>query len=357
MSKSTSRRLQRPNEDDVPERMVEQGAAAIESKQPAGASDLFQAAELERMGLLPVRDTNYAGALFRGDGARAKGWYHAWTGDGYTVVTCNFTMLVDTLFGIDTRRYLTVRGPAAAMTAYPGYDVESAQPAAIAYIETREDWVTMPISAGTRFAYTEVEYFDEALREAFAGLGWDSVDGLSALLVELRGSIGWAPGVLSALEEIGRTDPAVAGAPLIYEGSAKVLLGSLVQATDAVLPTDRRSRAGILAAIDFASVRLREGATQEEAAAVSGMGLTTFKRLFKQATGRPWAAYLAERRMHEAKRLLSAGVTVEQAAHAVGYRSPTSFSAAFSRVIGVSPGRWRTASRMDVAGVADEADQ
>ena len=356
MSKSTSRRPQRPNEDDMPERMVERGAVAIESKQPAGASRSVQAAELERMGLLPCARPNYAGTLFRGDGAR-EGWYHAWTGDGFTVVTCNFTMLVDTLFGIDTRRYLTVRGPAAAMTAYPGYDVESAQPAAIAYIETREDWVTMPIPAGTRFAYTEVEYFDEALREAFAGLGWDSVDGLSALLVELRGSIGWAPGVLSALEEIGRTDPAVAGAPLIYEGSAKVLLGSLVQATVAMLPTDRRSRAGILAAIDFASVRLREGnsgrsrsgfwygAHHVQTALQAGDGKIVGRLSCRAAYASNQSAFF------------SAGVTVEQAAHAVGYRSPTSFSAAFSRVIGVSPGRWRTASRMDVAGVADEAGQ
>ncbi len=85
------------------------------------------------------------------------------------------------------------------------------------------------------------------------------------------------------------------------------------------------------------------------------MGLTAFKRLFRQATGSSWAAYLAKRRMREAKRLLAGGATVEHTAHAVGYRSPTSFSAAFTRAYGSSPSRWRAASRMDVAHV-DEGE-
>ena len=37
---------------------------------------------------------------------------------------------------------------------------------AIAYIETRKGWVTTPVPAGSHFAYTEVEYFEDALRDA-----------------------------------------------------------------------------------------------------------------------------------------------------------------------------------------------
>ena len=59
---------------------------------------LFQAEELERMGLLPAGGDRGAGELFVGDGVRAEGWYRAWAGDGLTVVTCDFTILVDTLF-------------------------------------------------------------------------------------------------------------------------------------------------------------------------------------------------------------------------------------------------------------------
>ena len=101
---------------------------------PNGEGELFQAAELERMGLLPAGDDRGAGELFVGDGVRAEGWYRAWAGVDLTVVTCDFTILVDTLFAIDTRRYLTVRGQAPGA----GGDAVASGPMAIAYIETRE---------------------------------------------------------------------------------------------------------------------------------------------------------------------------------------------------------------------------
>ena len=141
---------------------------------PNGEKELFQAEELERMGLLPAGDDRGAGELFVGDGVRAEGWCRAWASDGFTVVTCDFTILVDTLFGIDTRRYLTVRGPAASEGRGGGAD-----PVAIAYIETREGWVTTPVAAGSHFSYAEVEYFEGALRDAFSELGWGPIDEVS----------------------------------------------------------------------------------------------------------------------------------------------------------------------------------
>ena len=308
-----------------------------ETTDPRGArpneeSRLFQAEELERMGLLPAGDDRGAGELFVGDGVRAEGWYRAWAGDGLTVVTCDFTILVDTLFAIDTRRYLTVRGPAASEGR-----AGAADPVAIAYIETREGWVTTPVPAGSHFAYAEVEYFEGALRSAFAELEWNSIGEASSLLAEMRHDVGWAPGVLSALDEISGVDPAVPGAALVYEGAAKVLLGSLVGTVAASLPESRDDRVGVLAAVELANTRWREGASQEEAASAAGMGLTKFKRLFQHTTGSTWSAYLTARRMREARVLLASGKAVAETARKVGYRSPTSFSAAFSRAYGMSP--------------------
>lgn len=317
---------------------------------PNGEKELFQAEELERMGLLPAGDDRGAGELFVGDGERAEGWYRAWAGDGLTVVTCDFTVLVDTLFAIDTRRYLTVRGQA------PGADGDAVAsgPMAIAYIETREGWVTAPVPAGSHFAYTEVEYFEGALRDAFAELGWKSIEGISSLLAEMRHSVGWAPGVLSALGEISGVDPVAPGAALVYEGAAKMLLGALVGTAAATLPRERRTRAGILAAVELAHARWREGASQEEAASVAGMGLTRFKRLFRQATGCSWGAYLAARRMHAARALLASGWTVAATARETGYRSPTSFSAAFARAFGTSPQQFKREAGAKVVEVARE---
>ncbi len=88
-----------------------------------------------------------------------------------------------------------------------------------------------------------------------------------------------------ALNEIARTNPAAPGAGFVYEGAARMLLGSLVGTAAVALPEDRRARVGVLAAMELANSRWRDGASQEEeAASVAGMGLTKFKSLFKQAT-------------------------------------------------------------------------
>ena len=50
-----------------------------------------------------------------------------------------------------------------------------------------------------------------------------------------------------------------------------MLLGSLVGTAAVTLPEDRRARVGILAAMELANSRWRDGASQEEAASVAGM--------------------------------------------------------------------------------------
>lgn len=192
------------------------------------------------------------------------------------------------------------------------------------------------------------------VRDAFAELEWNSIGEASSLLAEMRHDVGWAPGVLSALDEIARVNPAMPGAELVYEGAAKVLLGSLVGTATASLPESHDDRVGVLAAIELANARWREGASQEEAASVAGMGLTKFKRLFRNTTGSTWSAYLTARRMREARVLLASGKAVAEAARKVGYRSPTSFSAAFSRAYGVSPHQFKSETKARVVEVASE---
>ena len=243
------------------------------------------------------------------------------------MVTCDFTVLGDTLFSIDTRRYLTVRGPARG----------AGGAAAIVYIETREGRVTTPVPAGTHFAYAEVEYFDGIVREAFRSLGWDVVEDVSRTLAAMRGA---------------EIDPDSSGAALVYEGQAKALLGSLVGTVTTVLPSASSDRRGILIAIALANERWREGVNQREAADAAGMGLTKFKRLFRQATGTSFAAYLGKRRIQEAKALLERGASVAEAAGKSGYRSPTSFSAAFERTVGMTPGRYRETALVKVEKVS-----
>lgn len=109
--------------------------------------------------------------------------------------------------------------------------------------------------------------------------------------------------------------------------------------------------------MELANSRWRDGASQEEAASVAGMGVTRFKSLFKQATGSSWASFLTARRMREAKTLLAHGDGVAKVAREVGYRSPTSFSAAFAKTFGMSPSQFKDRSAMAVVNVASETNR
>lgn len=114
MVKTTMGRTSRPYEEVAarcpsmrdeaatgPERNDDAGRT-LNGSPASGVHELFQAAELERMGLLPASSAAHVGTLFVGDGLHASGWYHAWAGDGFTVVTCDFTILVD-MFSASTR--------------------------------------------------------------------------------------------------------------------------------------------------------------------------------------------------------------------------------------------------------------
>lgn len=69
---------------------------------------------------------------------------------------------------------------------------------------------------------------------------------------------------------------------------------------------------------------------------------TTLKAAFKAAYGASLAAHIKGHRMERAAQLLQEGaLTVAQVARAVGYDSPSRFSAAFKEVFGVLPREYR----------------
>ncbi|WMJ70847.1 AraC family transcriptional regulator [Stenotrophomonas sp. 24(2023)] len=76
-------------------------------------------------------------------------------------------------------------------------------------------------------------------------------------------------------------------------------------------------------------------------AAAAALSRSTFFERFTRTVGVPPMDYVQGWRMEVAKALLQApGSTVAQVAERVGYGSSSTFSAAFSRVVGVSPGRF-----------------
>jgi AraC-like DNA-binding protein len=80
----------------------------------------------------------------------------------------------------------------------------------------------------------------------------------------------------------------------------------------------------------------------ERIASHAGYSRYHFLRLFHRAYGQTPHAYLAERRIEHAKRLLAEGrMTVTDVCLAVGFQSPGSFSALFAREVGQPPALFR----------------
>ena len=73
-----------------------------------------------------------------------------------------------------------------------------------------------------------------------------------------------------------------------------------------------------------------------------GTSQNKLKSVFRQAFGLTMADYCLERRMREAQQLLmEAALTIAQVAERVGYEHQSSFAAAFSGHVGMSPREYR----------------
>jgi AraC-like DNA-binding protein/quercetin dioxygenase-like cupin family protein len=83
--------------------------------------------------------------------------------------------------------------------------------------------------------------------------------------------------------------------------------------------------------------------TLAELARGSGASLRTLQRLFLLETGLSLEAWRSRARMQQAVVALSNGASVTAAALDAGYQSPSAFIAAFKRVFGVTPARYRAA--------------
>ncbi|WP_037900615.1 AraC family transcriptional regulator [Streptomyces sp. NRRL S-350] len=91
----------------------------------------------------------------------------------------------------------------------------------------------------------------------------------------------------------------------------------------------------------------------EELARAAAMSRTTFAERFREAAGVPPLTYLGRWRMLLAQRALRDGdARVAELAEELGYGSESAFSAAFKRVVGESPMRYRVRVRQDVTGRA-----
>lgn len=82
-------------------------------------------------------------------------------------------------------------------------------------------------------------------------------------------------------------------------------------------------------------------ATIARLASQCGLSPRHLCRGFRTSSGQSLGAYIAERRVDVARRMLAAGASVKQTAFATGFSAPTNFATAFRRATGCSPRQYR----------------
>ncbi|WP_055696740.1 helix-turn-helix domain-containing protein [Streptomyces silaceus] len=109
-------------------------------------------------------------------------------------------------------------------------------------------------------------------------------------------------------------------------------------------PRGDRTDPRLLAVLEHLSDRLADPHTVRSLARVAGLSASRLSRLFRARFGTSVMAYVEERRMEVACRLLTlSSLTVREVARQVGYRDPLYFSTRFRRAVGHSPSAHREA--------------
>jgi AraC family transcriptional regulator len=143
-----------------------------------------------------------------------------------------------------------------------------------------------------------------------------------------------------------------AGGRLAAESLANVLAVRLLR--HALAPRrPQRGRDGALprgrlrTVVEYVEGHLDGGPTLEQMAAAARLSPYHFARQFKAATGLPPYQYVIQRRVERARQLLQAGarLPLAEVAAQAGFSDQSQFTRHFKRLVGVTPGQFRTPSR------------
>jgi AraC family transcriptional regulator len=143
-----------------------------------------------------------------------------------------------------------------------------------------------------------------------------------------------------------------AGGPLVAESLANVLAVHLIRhlvaprrlarGRDGTLPRGR-----LRAVVEYIEEHLDVSPTLAQMAAVTHLSPYHFARQFKTATGLPPHEYVIARRVERARQFLEAGDerSLAEIAAQAGFSDQSQLSRHFKRLIGVTPGHFRTSAR------------
>src|SRR5262245_39763481 len=143
-----------------------------------------------------------------------------------------------------------------------------------------------------------------------------------------------------------------AGGRLAVESLANTLAVHLIRyVLTPRQPAGRRAgtlpRARLRAVVEYIEEHLDTGLTLEQIAAIAGVSPNYFAWQFKRATGLPPHQYVIARRVERAKQFLQTGsdFSLAEVAAQAGFSDQSQFSHHFKRIVGVTPGQFRTRVR------------
>ena len=142
-----------------------------------------------------------------------------------------------------------------------------------------------------------------------------------------------------------------AGGRLAAESLANLLAVHLVRNASAPRPPARRSdgalpQGKLRAVVEYVEGRLDAGLTLEQMAAAAHLSVYHFARQFKAATGLPPHQYVIVRRVERARQHLQGGdLSLAEVAACAGFSDQSQFTHHFKRLVGVTPGQFRTPAR------------
>lgn len=101
--------------------------------------------------------------------------------------------------------------------------------------------------------------------------------------------------------------------------------------------------------LDFIESDLSRRVSNQDMADYCGLSLRTFNRKFKGQVGKSPTAYVLQRRMDEAKRLLAdISLTASEVANLVGFQDPAHFSKTFLKHFSLTPSAYRKIAKAKV---------
>lgn len=141
------------------------------------------------------------------------------------------------------------------------------------------------------------------------------------------------------------------GSRLMIDGLMRAIAGLLVSndALPTAEPVERiyLSPPKLKRVIDFIEANLQESIGLDDLARAAGLSANHFLRVFKLATGETPYHFLRARRLERARQLLADNaMPLAELALECGFANQAHFTAAFSREVGISPGRYRRAVRV-----------